>query len=129
MRTRQRVSSRRRSASPALQTSTGRGRVESLERRTLLSGWSTVDAANPPDFFTEVDAMTADHAGKVYAVGVGSSAEIVRSSSDGGASWATTSQFPTSQAFGSMAVDGAGNLFMSGAGGGGHWLVEEQPAG
>jgi len=96
-------------------------RVESLEHRRLMSGWSTVDAV--PGYM--VMDMAADGGGNVYAVGQG----LVRQASDGGATWATVLQ-SSSLAFNSVVADGTGDVYVAGTNRtNGHWIILERPVG
>jgi hypothetical protein len=106
--------------------------IESLERRTLMSGaWTTVinDATQ-----LEVDAMAADKTGNIYAVAWPSdTAMAVLKSSDGGASWNVIAQGSPSTSFNSIATDATGNVFVAatdtGTDGSRHWRVLEQAVG
>ena len=65
--------------------------VESLERRTLMSAWNTVDA--DPNGLS-INAMAADRTGNVYAAGDLTDAAanvipVLKQKTVGGATWST----------------------------------------
>ena len=107
-------------------------RVELLEPRTLLSTWGTVDTLASGQ---AVRGLASDRAGNVYAVatdgfGNGVIREKPAGSPDVAGSWNTvTTLSDPSGDFGAnaIAVDGNGNVFVSGLFGGGHWRVYELP--
>src|SRR5688500_7962475 len=99
--------------------------VQPLENRRLFSGsWTTADSLVPlgtgPGI---VHSMAADGAGNVYAVGENGGAGLIRQKSADGSEFVT---IPTSVAnkFSSVAVDGQGDVFVSGG-----TVILERPAG
>lgn len=105
--------------------------MESLERRTLLSGWSTEDDFMPfnPGFgsYAINQAMTADANGNVYAVGEAADFEgvdrhiaFVRQKTSGSASWQTVGTVegsvgsPSPAIFQAVAAVPTGELYVSG---------------
>src|SRR5438093_317367 len=107
--------------------------MQLLERRTLMSTWTTVDA-DPSA--VAINAMAGDKVGNVYAAGdswdAGSVIPVLKQKTAGGADWSTIFAKPAGD-FTAVATDPAGDVFVGGDGRGAdgkfHWLIYEQPAG
>lgn len=84
-------------------------RIESLEVRSLLSAWSTVDSFPA----SSVQAMAADSAGNVYAAEPGLVREKPAAAPDAPGSWTTLASLPGVGVEG-IAVDANGNIFLTG---------------
>jgi len=107
----------------------GKACIEKLESRVLLSAWSTVDSFQlVAGQRAGALAMTADPAGNAYAAGTASGHGVVREKSSGGTSWTTIEDLPAASFFG-MAVDAAGDVFVSGSNNTGYGIVLERVAG
>ena len=110
-------------------------RIESLEQRTLLSAWSTVDSQ--PSENSGVTAMTTDKAGNVYAVGdiIDSKGEdfVIREKPSNSSSWTTLYGFGNPVQWetylSGIAVDAKGDVFVSGSGAAASWTLWELPQG
>ena len=116
-------------------------RLDRLERRTMLSGWTTIDDYAPAASTGAVyyDIAT-DAGGNVYAVGEhdpsgGPAHGIVREKPAGSDTWTTlldysSNVFPGSQcSFNAVAVSPAGDLYVSGGAEYASWVVLERRAG
>src|SRR5439155_24315573 len=111
--------------------------TELLERRTLMSTWTTVDA--DPNGLS-INSMAADRTGNVYAAGDLTDAAanvfpVLKQKTAGGATWSTIFTKPGTDYgdFTAVAVDPAGDVFVGGYGRGAdrkikHWLIYEHPA-
>jgi hypothetical protein len=115
-----------------------RSMMQSLERRTLLSGWATVDDFVPPPQGSEnyaiPDEMASDGAGGVFAVGEtydystpdGKGTAVVRYKNSTSSEWRTvaTAPSPTSwtAGFTGVAVAPSGDVYISGWDGGGYYI-------
>src|SRR5438874_3736195 len=107
--------------------------MQLLERRTLMSTWTTVDA-DPSA--VAINAMAGDKVGNVYAAGDswdgGSVIPILKQKTAGGADWSTIFTQPYGD-FTALTSDAAGDVFVGGYGRGAdgksHWLIYERPAG
>jgi hypothetical protein len=107
--------------------------IETLEPRRLLSGtWSTVDTI-PTQSGAWVNGMTADKAGKVYAVGEdGDNGTLVlREKPAGSAQWTTMATVNSGSygEFRGVAVDAAGDVFITGRTNSEYFTTWELPAG
>lgn len=109
--------------------------MESLERRTLFSSWTTVEDVQPSgsDYVAYLD-IAADANGNVYAVGDHNGSGIVREKLNGSSTWTTILDFSALGAnsdmdFNAVAVSPTGDLYVSGSWDYSKWTVLERPAG
>src|SRR5690242_6720643 len=115
-----------------LSKSSRRVSADPLEARRLLSGaWSTVDTL-PAQFGAEVSAMAADTSGNVYAVGYtadssSNSTLYLREKPAGSATWTTVTTMNGGQwgKFSGVAVDAAGDVFITGENGSNYFATWE----
>ena len=104
-------------------------RIEPLEGRTLLStSWPTVDSYAATNQDNAAEAMTADAAGNVYAVGTSNQDGVIREKVAGSTSWTQILYLPNDPLF-SITVDAKGDVYAGGQESNAHWMVVERPAG
>ena len=118
-----------------LAATASRSVVEALERRTLFAGWTTVDDFQlVPGESADLDKMTSDSAGNVYAVGAamdasGSFHGIVRQKLAGSSAWQTVLDVPQLWML-DVATNAAGDVYVRGGGTNARNVVLlERPAG
>lgn len=107
--------------------------AEGLERRTLLSSWTTVDDFQvAPGHSSGTLGIAADPAGNVYAVGAGLDVKgapygFVREKHIGDDQWRTTATLPAMRLY-RAAINAAGDLYVQGESSEA-WVVLERRAG
>jgi hypothetical protein len=102
--------------------------VESLESRSLLSGWTTIEEHTPGNAYFQ--DIAADSAGNLYVAGHAEGRPVIRQKLAGASSWSTIySSTDTGLHLTDLATNAAGDVYATGWNNDGTTIVMRRPAG